>query len=194
MTLSREVQMHNDDFTEPAKLAEMLNRISKRSGEIRAEIRALSAPPSPQAQPADAQQTAKKPAPAGKQTTQDKAAADRAEEAAKEQALAKQREEANAKREERNARIDFLVPQCLTMQERERTAFAKANKEMDSWFKSVATVFDILNTLKKSWPEWDSMVDQLRAVYQERGESPARANQFAPNKDMWNQINSRALK
>ncbi len=174
------VQMHQDSVKNPAALGEMMRRISGKRTAIRAEIRKLS--PKPAAAPVgDAKSGA----------GQDKAAAvDPAAQAAQQEAL--------AKRQERNAKIDDLIPSLLTNRDKERAGFAAVNEEFkkeESWFSKPdsAVIADKLNQLKPLYDQWEKSLAELRAVYTERGDSPDRANQFAPNRAEWNALYNKAF-
>jgi hypothetical protein len=176
--LSRKIQMHQDAFTNSTDVAEMFQRISSRRTDLRAEIRKLSPPA---AAPASLL-TGKVAALAPGKAEQDAKAAQEAE---------------AVRREERNALIQDYIPQCLTLQEREQANFAKVKDELESfsfWGKLVKTIriFNLLNKTRDSYPKWDRMVDKLREVYKERGESPDRANQFAPNRGQWQALRDKA--
>jgi hypothetical protein len=178
-TLSRKIQSQQTDAIDSAALAEMMARIGERQAQLRAELRQLAPPP--------AVHHVETPKQAGAP-----AAGQPAEAQPDPAALA---EEA-AKREDRNARIDHYVRACLQLRDAESAAFAAINQEFGAFFgPSYGDIAGRLNKLKnETYPQWDKLVDQLKAVYRERGDSPERAQQFAPDRAQWQALYNRAFK
>ncbi len=178
--LLTKVQMQAENIS-PGALAEMMRRISARRTELRAEVRKLTPSPTTAGPvPAQGQPEAKGATPAPQ--------ADAA-------ALAQQ----NQVIEERNARLSDLIKNCLTLRDREAAIFAKVDTEFakdEHWYSSHDTyaIREELDSIKKMYPEWDRQLNDLRAIYQERGESPDRASQFAPNRDRWDLLEKKWLK
>jgi hypothetical protein len=179
--LIKSLQSHQEQVQNAAALAEMMRRISDRRTKLRAEIRNLS--PQPKEKPAPSSSDGK-----GKgQATQ--------EDPEKE---AKAREEA-AKREERNAKINDLVPTLLTNREKERTNFNAVYEELkkeSAWFSKpdVIEIAHKLNALKPLYEQWDKSVAQLKELFIERGEAnPDRANGYGPNRTEWNALHKRVF-
>ncbi len=165
------LQMHQQSITNAAALGEMQRRIGAKRAAIRAEIRKLT-PRAPE------------PTASGGEPKPDKdAAVDSAAQAAKQEEI--------AKREERNAKIESLIPSLLTNRERERSHFAAVYEEFkkeDTWLSKpdFSVITENLNQLKPLYEQWDQSIAELRAVYTERGEiRRIRANQYAPNRAEW---------
>jgi hypothetical protein len=176
------VDMHADKFTDQNARSEMLSRIGERETQIRAEIRSLTAtlPAAPAASPADAGETSG-PTPAQIAVDDEEARA---------------RAEADAAREERNARLDKLVPTCLNNREHEREVFQEVDAEYHKWLSNAdpTVIFPLLNDLRDNfYPRWDEQVDQIREVFKERGDPPEHADQYAPDRAGWNARNRKAL-
>ena len=164
---------------EPCPLdEEMMRRISDRRTKVRAEIRNLSPQSTEKRAPGSADAKGKGQAPQEDTEKQ-----------------AKEREEAR-KREERNAKIDDMIPTLLTNREKERANFnavyEEAKKEQ-SWFSKpdIYEIVRLLNDLKPLYGQWDKTVAQLKEVFTERGESSDRANSYGPNRAEWNALHKR---
>jgi len=182
--LMQAIQSHEGDFTDPAATAEMMSRIGKRQTEIRSAIRDLSDKPREPSAKAVA-------APGASKTTQS------VEQAAPERAPAKPDADEIARREERNAKIATYIPACLTLRNTENAVFAVIEDEYASkWTRpDLILVSKKLNVLKQeTYPTWDGMVNELRSVFVERGESSGRADQYAPNRDRWNALYDKGFK
>ncbi len=179
--LMRTITAHGDDFKNPARLNEMMSRISSRATAIRAEGRRLSPVPSPA--PAAPQAKAKIGPPTEAQATQQAETERQA------------REQADSNRAERGERIKFLIPGCLTAAEQERRLFQQIDEDQKSFLgANIYHIIAWLNEAKAAWPAWDTMVEELRGIYKEQGESPDRANQFAPHKADWQRRHDQAMK
>jgi hypothetical protein len=193
-TLMQTLQKHQEEFNNPAHFAEMMRRISVRRTELRAEIKKLS-------QSLTVQDPGAAKGPIG-QAMKLEGASDRAadmtskpsqaEEPVRHDAIRQETE----RREERNARLSDLVPACLALREKEQASFARVEGEFNrKWFKpDVILIINELNKLKEMYTQWDALVTELRGIYQERGESPDRANPFAPNRIQWEALHGRAVK
>jgi hypothetical protein len=170
--LQSDIQWHGQEFQNPKTMNQMMDKVSARLNEIRAEIGKVTPKPKP-----------------------DAAAA-----ASPDDAKAKALAEENEKRAARNQIIDDLLPKCLTAQQKERGLFAEVEKELDKknhWYSGnpdSITLMQELNKLKDSYDGWDGWVKQLRDVFQERGESPDRANQYAPNRQHYQDLYNQAFK
>jgi hypothetical protein len=182
-SLMHQVQTHRDAFQSSARLQEVQSRISDRQKEIETQLHGLAPKPAV---------VAPAPQPAGPgQAAPPAQAVDAAQ--ARPQAPD---EDLAAKVEARNKKIDRLIPQFLTYQEQERSVFAEVNRRLESWnpfTDKTSTPFNMLNDLKASYVKWKEQLNELRQVYQERGEDPARANQYAPDENRWNEVNHRVL-
>lgn len=91
--------------------------------------------------------------------------------------------------EERNARIQSLIPAALTLRERETAIFAEVRGELDHppWYRGpdVISVIQTLNKLRPLYTQWDALVAELRAVMRERGEDGSRADGYGPDRKTW---------
>jgi len=182
------LQMHQDDVHNKASLADMMQRISQRRTEIRAEIRKLSS-----------QKKA-----SGSGETQDKFKLENApiklEKASTADAgkQAAEQEEAE-KRAERSAKVEDLVGTMITNRYGERESFAAVNEELkksESWFSKPDPIVmaNKLNALLPLYDAWDKSVAELKQVFKERGENPDRANQYAPNRAEWQNLYNKSVK
>jgi hypothetical protein len=175
------MQMHQQSITNAAALGEMQRRIGEKRTAIRAEIRKLKPPaPPPTAPAADAK--------GGTQPQKD-AAVDSAAQGAQQEEM--------QKREERNAKIESLIPTLLTNRDRERANFAVVHEELskkDSLIRTPDSIvmMEKLNELLPLYAQWDQSIAELKAIYVERGESADRANQYAPNRAEWNALHAQS--
>ncbi|MEU0519436.1 DUF4157 domain-containing protein [Streptosporangium sp. NPDC006007] len=91
--------------------------------------------------------------------------------------------------EERDARIQSLIPAALTLRERETAIFAEVRGELDHppWYRGpdVISVIQTLNKLRPLYTQWDALVAELRAVMRERGEDGSRADGYGPDRKTW---------
>jgi type II secretory pathway component PulJ len=160
--LQNAIQMKQNEVSDPGVLGEMLRRIGVRGTQIRAELRSIRRPP---AAPAT---NAKDPTAAGQNPDPTVAAA----------------HEKAERVEERNEKIRTLVPACITFREREKAIFVEIDEEYSHWYRKADYILVInrLNALRAMYKEWDEQVDELRAVYVERGDPASRVEQFMPNK------------
>jgi hypothetical protein len=148
-----------DQFSDSAAVAEMLRRIGDAQTAMRAEIRKLRAALGPA-----------KPGPGTPQEVSQGAPAQADDQA----------------RQERNAKIDTLIPALLTLRDKENAIFAEVRAELDHppWYRGsdVIGVILKLTTLDPLYARWDELVSQLRAVFQERGEDGSRADHYGPDR------------
>jgi hypothetical protein len=160
----------NEKFSDAAAVIEMLRRIGDRLAEYRGEIRKLKKALTPVDEPP----RAKSDADAGKDDA-----------AAKEEAKG----EADARREERKAKVERVIPALLKARDHERAVFAELDKELNDppWYRNTDAIATIqkLNTLQREYEQWDLTVNELKAVFKERGDDEGRADQYAPDRAGW---------
>jgi hypothetical protein len=169
--LQSDIQKNTDAFQNLNAMYQMMDKITARRNEIRAEIGKITPP------------KAKPNAPSA-----------RSADDAKAKALA----EENEKRKARNAILNEVLPKCLTAQENERRIFAEIEKELDkknhlfSGKPDGMVMSEKLNQLRDSYGAWDEWVKQVRSVFQERGDSPDKANHYAPNRQRYNDLHNQS--
>lgn len=177
--LAKRLDDYKDKFERPTTLADMLSRISARRTELRAELRKLTPPPAAAAKPAEPFEQPKEGATV---PTADQMAALQAQ--------------AEQQREDRNARLDDLLREIWVLQAQEEKLFAEIDKEYDRilFHPDHVKIGTNLTSLTRLYEKWEVPLGKLRALYQERGESPDRANQFGPNRARWQAANSKYQK
>jgi hypothetical protein len=161
-SLLDKIGMHASHVS-PGALAEMTRRISARRTQLRAEIRKLTPP------------AAAPPATSVAETPQ---AAPQVDTAAI--------EERNRVIEDRNARLTDKIKSCLDLRAVERANFAKIDAEFakdEHWYSShdFYEVRHLLDSVGRLYPDWNKDIEDLGAIYKERGEPAERANQFGPD-------------
>lgn len=172
--LLQTIQMHAKDATEGGKYSEMQRRISDRQRDVRGLISRYSPKPA-----AAAKAEPLPPDFVGPPTPDQDLAA---------------KEKALEERKEANEEISTQVPICLSNQDIEKVAFAKVEDELDDTFVNIRYCFDTLNALQPTYKEWDQAIAKLKAAYAKIGDTPDRANRFAPNRSRWDSLNKRAIK
>lgn len=178
--LLQTVQMHAGQSTDPAKFAEMQQRLGAVRRNVNAELARLSLPAAPGAAAAKAGEgRAEAPPVIGPPTAEQDAEA-------KAQALAARRQASDD--------VQTQVGICLSNRDYENRVFAEVEDELDDFYVDLAFVFQKLNSLKPMYARWDGAIEILKKAYPVQGDPPERADQFAPNRAKWNRLNQQALK
>ena len=163
---------HGQAFESSAKLAEMLNRVTDRRGQLRGEIRQLTRGAKPQAaDPA--------PKPEIGPPTEQQAA------------------DAEAKKQGDTAELETrrqqLIADCSLLRRKEAADFAYVRQEMDSWhFDHLSASIDMAQHLKRtkdSYSGWQESIQKLKTTYQELGQDPTQADALAPDRRQWDAVN-----
>ena len=174
-SLLQSIQTYAGKSTEPAKFAEMQKRISARRTVVRQEINRLTPKPSHGTTVPEEPVAAPPPDFVGPLSP------------AQEEAVKEERKEASET-------IHTQVGICLSNREVENKAFAAVEDELDDFYIDRVFIFTKLNELKPMYKTWDDAIALLKAAYPKIGDPATRADQFAPNRGRWNDLNSKALK
>lgn len=166
------LESHREEFSSSPALAEMLRRLGDRQGETQAEIRRVQLA----LQRKSAQPDATKGRAGGPKNKFPAVTAPSVQEAP----------DASVRREERNQQLRSYITACLTLRDAENAAFDIVKDELDDFYVDLWKISRQLNRLQdETYPEWDKIIEKLRSIYQERGDDPARAKPFAPDRVQW---------
>lgn len=177
--LLQTVQMHSGKATDPGKFSTVQNNIAARQKQMRQEIYRLTSPSAKAA--AKAGEPPPEPVAAPPPDFVGPLSVD-------------QEEAVKAERKEASETIHTKVGICLVNRDIENKAFAAVVDELDDFYVSHSFIFEKLNSLKPMYAKWDEAIAELKAAYPKIGDPPDRANQFAPNRDRWNDLNKQGLK
>src|SRR5688500_16484245 len=99
------------------------------------------------------------------------------------------------KRDDRNERLRTAIQSCQTLRDTESAEYAAFIEGTDDGgCRGLQDAGRRITSLRNGvYPHWDSIVEQLRTVYRERGEDPRRADQFAPNRARLTELNTKAF-
>lgn len=177
--LLQNVQMHSGQATDPAKFSAVQNNIAARQKLLRQEIHRLTSPAAKAAEqkgePPPEPVAAPPPDFVGPLSVE-------------------QQEAVRAERREASETIRSKVGICLVNRDLEEKAFAEVVDELDDYYVNHGFIFHKLTSLNPLYAEWDKAIAELKVAYPKQGDSPDRANQFAPNRARWNELNKQALK
>ena len=94
-------------------------------------------------------------------------------------------------------REQLLINACELRRRQEQEDFEAIGEQLaklDPRYPGSRAYIDILGKLarlKADYAQWDLLVQQLRAIYAERGDDPENAAQFAPDRVQWQTLDAR---
>ena len=159
-------------------LPDMNNRITKRKTQVRAEINKLA--PSPAA-------TAQKPGALIPEAVDDAAKRDADRKAQIDGEIQSLIAALQGNRLNENAK--FAEVEALFREGIHRVPLT--NQEVRLSNPSLSDILPKLGNIRMGYEKWDQQIEALKAHYRERNENPEQANQFAPNRAKWNELNTR---
>jgi hypothetical protein len=204
--LASDLAARSTEFEDSKSFLEMQRRLDGRRAQLRSEIQKLTAPTPLPPPPAATDQLS---APAGKKLSkadQAKAEVAQGDAAARADVASRQADATEAERKKGDAveRIQGMAKGLVGARTKEDGVFARVESEYHGSFLGHAytttpnlsgtiEIAKAMTDLKKSYEEWDQLIDTMQAILKEAGGDPTTVDHYRPNRARYRELHQRTF-